>query len=323
MKDMSYDLIIIGAGPAGLYAAYLAGLRQLKTLVLEALSNVGGQLTAFYPDKPIYDIPGFAGIEAQTFIYNLYTQYTRYQHEIPIITSTRVRSILKTEKGFELVTDSTHYLTRYVLMTTGAGSLTPRPLPLLPNHPRVHYSLTQKEQYRNQRLLVLGGGDSALDMTTSLQTVTSHLSLSHRRLDFRGLESTLATLQPFVNIYIPYVLSAVEEIEDGLRVTLKHTTEESVLTFDVDHLFVGYGFEADTAQWKDLAVERIQQKLAVSTMMETSLKGLYAAGHAVMYPGKTNTIATAFGEVNTAVDAITHALRPGKAIPFSSFLNLK
>ena len=320
---MNYDLIIIGAGPSGLYAAYLAGLRQLKTLVLEALPSVGGQLTAFYPDKPIYDIPGFAGIEAQTFIHNLYTQYARYQQEIPIITSTRVRNILKTETGFELITDSTRYQTRYVLMTTGAGSLTPRPFPLLPNHPRVHYSLTQKEQYQNQRLLVLGGGDSALDMTTSLQTVTNHLSLSHRRLDFRGLESTLASLPSFVKVYIPYVVSEVQEQDQAIRLTLKHASEANVITLDVDHLFVGYGFEADTAQWKELNVDRIQQKLAVSTTMETSLKGLYAAGHAVMYAGKTNTIATAFGEVNTAVDTMTHALRPGKAIPFSSFLNLK
>jgi thioredoxin reductase len=320
---MNYDLIIIGAGPAGLYAAYLAGLRQLKTLVLEALPSVGGQLTAFYPDKPIYDIPGFAGIEAQTFINHLYTQYARYEQDIPIITSARVRSIHKKDNGFDVVTDDQRYQTRYVLMTTGAGSLTPRPFPLLPNHPRVHYALTNKEQYHNQRLLVLGGGDSALDMTTSLQTVTNHLSLSHRRLDFRGLESTLAVLQPFVKVHIPYLVSAVETIEDGLHVTLKHSTEESMISMDVDHLFVGYGFEADTAQWKDLAVERIQQKLSVSTTMGTSLKGLYAAGHVVMYPGKTNTIATAFGEVNTAVDAITHALRPGKAIPFSSFLSLK
>ena len=320
---MNYDLIIIGAGPAGLYAAYLAGLRQLKTLVLEALPSVGGQLTAFYPDKPIYDIPGFAGIEAQTFIHQLYTQYTRYEQDIPIVTSARVRAIQKTENGFELVTDQARYTTAYVLMTTGAGSLTPRPFPFLPHHPRVHYALTNKEQYRNQRLLVLGGGDSALDMTTSLQKVTNELSLSHRRLDFRGLESTIASLKPFVKLHIPYLVTAVQEIEDGLRVIFKHSTKESMITIDFDHLFVGYGFEADTSQWKDLAVERIQQKLAVSTMMETSLKGLYAAGHAVMYPGKTNTIATAFGEVNTAVDAITHALRPGKAIPFSSFLNLK
>jgi thioredoxin reductase len=320
---MSYDLIIIGAGPAGLYAAYLAGLRQLKTLVLEALPNVGGQLSAFYPDKPIYDIPGFAGIEAQTFIDQLLHQYQRFEKDIPILVSSHVQSIEMKEEGFHVITPSTSYETRFVLFTTGAGSLTPRKFSFLPNHPRVHYQLTNKEQYQNQRLLVLGGGDSALDIASQLQTISPHVTLMHRRREFRGLEITQSTLTDHVTIKIPYLIETVQAKANSIEIQSVHHETQQKETASYAHVFVAYGFEADTQQWKDVPFERIQQKLVVTTSMETTIKGMYAAGHAVMYPGKTNTIATALGEVNTAVDAITHALRPGKAIPFSSFLGLK
>ena len=317
------DLIIIGAGPAGLYAAYLAGLRQLKTIVLEALPQVGGQLSAFYPDKPIYDIPGFASIEAQSFVDQLLHQCARFQSQIPMLTHTRVVSIQEIEGGYDVVTSTQRFPTRYVLFTTGAGSLSPRPLPQLPTHPRVHYTVQSIDDYADQRLLVLGGGDTALDWATQLQSKTHHLTLSHRRDEFRGLDSTLNALTSHVTVRIPYIIQQVSPQEDKLLVTFEHTQTKEVICDTYDHLFVAYGFEADTAQWKDLHVDRIQQKLAVSTTMETSLNGIYGAGHAVMYPGKTNTIATAFGEVNTALDAITHRLRPGKAIPFSSFLPIK
>ncbi len=317
------DLIIVGAGPAGLYAAYLAGLRQLKTIVLEALPQVGGQLSAFYPDKPIYDIPGFASIEAQAFIDQLQHQFNRFSSTIPIETNARVVAIKDVEGGYDVVTSTKTYQTRYVLFTTGAGSLTPRRLPQLPTHPRVHYTVQSIHDYVDQRLLILGGGDTALDWTTQLQSKTHHLTLSHRRDEFRGLDSSLDALASHVTVRIPYIIQQVSPQEDKLLVTFEHTQTKESIHDTYDHLFVAYGFEADTAQWENLPLERKQQKLAVNTMMETSLNGVYGAGHAVMYPGKTNTIATAFGEANTAVDAITHRLRPGKAIPFSSFLPIK
>jgi thioredoxin reductase (NADPH) len=316
------DLIIIGAGPAGIYAAYLAGLRQLKTVVLESLGTIGGQLKTYYPQKPIYDIPGMKHVLAETFIDQLWKQYETFMHDVPIHMNVKVDHVKPIEGGFEIKTAKDVYQSKTILLCSGAGSLSPRRLEGIDDH-RVVYAIHQPTDYKNKTVAVLGGGDSALDWANELATAGANVTLIHRRDEFRALASMVDKFNKLGKMLVPFDVTQVETQQPNLTIHLKHVTEGYETQWQGDFILVCYGFVADTGLLNSWGIETFHGKALVHSSMETSVPGVYGVGNAITYEGKAHTIASAFGEVNTAIESIHHHLHPGKKLMYSSFLNLK
>ena len=316
------DLIIIGAGPAGIYAAYLAGLRQLKTVVLESLANVGGQLQTYYPEKPIYDIPATKSIQASTFIEQLKAQYQTFEQEVPIHTKSKVQTIVKTDKGYQVTTTSGKvFETQTILLCSGAGSLTPRKLEGIEDE-RILYAIDNPKAYQGKNVAVLGGGDSALDWANELALAGAQVTLIHRRDEFRALETMVSKFTLRGQMKVPYEITSIENNDLTLTLHLKNNVDQSTFTWQGDYLLVCYGFVADTGLLNSWGIDTFQGKAKVNSNMECSLSNVFGVGNAVTYEGKAHTIASAFGEVNTAIESIHHRLRPGKKLMYSSFLKI-
>lgn len=314
------DLIIIGAGPSGLYAGYLAGLRELKGCVLESLPKAGGQLKTYYPEKPIYDIPGIPSIQADTFIDHLIQQYQPMVPNVPLHLQTQIVSLTRGEGFFNAVDQRGQtFQTQTVLLATGAGSLQPRKLEGY-EHPRIVYTPGDLARYRGQKVAVLGGGDSALDWANALLGAGADVSLIHRRDEFRAMASLVRQFQQRGTLLVPYEVKSIDFSPSRLNLHLVNALTAEAIARTFDYVLVCYGFVSDTSLLQRWGLETFQGKAKVKSTMETSVPGIYAVGNAVTYDGKAHTIASAFGEVNTAIEAIHHRLHPNQKLLYSSFL---
>lgn len=325
------DFIIIGAGPVGLYGAYLAGLRGLKGCVLESLPIVGGQLTTLYPEKSIYDLPGFVEIKASTFIQHLYTQYSRFQASIPIHLSTSVVKLVQADdQTYSLLThDGRTFHAKYVIFTSGIGKMEPKSLDAsFAPHPLIQYGLEALSSYKDQDILILGGGNTALDYANMLKPMAKSVTLVHRREFFKAFEASLHSFQALKGqVLVPYHLSSYKPLNQGLEVNVKHETDGTIKTLNVDRMIVCFGYSAQLAHTyhQDLVIATKkhsfeQNKLIVNGQYMTSLPYVYAAGDAITYVGKASHIGQGFGEVTTIMEIIHHQLHPETKIPHSSFL---
>lgn len=313
----NYDLIIIGAGPVGLYAAFYAGMRGLSVALIEAFDEVGGQPQNLYPEKTIYDIAGLPAISGADLAKNLLTQLNRIEYES--FTGERVENILKTAEGFEIKSDKAIRSAKSVLLTTGAGLITPRKIGVeredeFYESGKLSYFIKSLEDFRNQKVAVLGGGDSALDWALMLEDVASEVHLIHRRTAFRAHEITVELVtNSSVKIHVPYVVSGLTD--RGIELNLVKSDEK--LALDVDKILVNYGFltsQLDVIE--NLEVNRVG-RILVDREMRTNIEGIYAAGDGADYQGKVPLLAVGFGEAVTAVNTITkdivfeHSLRKG------------
>lgn len=322
---MIYDLIILGAGPAGLYAGFQAGLRNIHAIIVDSLPLPGGQLSTFYPDKPIYDIPGFPSIRADDFVQALMKQYQRFQGQIPLVLSEKMLTLTATDQGYTLTSlNGTSYHAKYVLIATGSGTLLPRPLPIevTPMQDHVHYAMTNLALFQGRRVVVLGGGDSALDWANTLQATAANVTLIHRRRDFRALASSVASFQTKGTLKIPYELTAIAQTNDALQLTLTHLETGETELIMADEIVVCYGFIASPGLYASWGLQAAQEGVLVQPNLETNLPNVFAVGNAAAYAGKSKTIATAFGEVASVMEQINGRLNPGKKILYSSFLKL-
>jgi ferredoxin/flavodoxin---NADP+ reductase len=328
------DFIIIGAGPVGLYGAYLAGLRGLKGCILESLPIVGGQLMALYPEKTIYDLPGFVGIQASTFIHQLYAQYERFEQSIPIHLSSAVQHIQRRKDDTYHVTtvDGTSYASRFVILTSGIGQMTPKKLDdRFVAHPSIHYQLEKRDSYGDQDIVILGGGNTALDYANTLINVARSVTLVHRRHVFKAFEHSLEMFKKAGgHVLVPYELDAYTPLEGSrLELTLIHTQTQEKIKRGAHHVFVcyGYGTNLSTSYHPDLTLASKkhafdQNKIVVNARYETSLQNVFAAGDAITYEGKANHLSQGFGEMTTIMEILHHTLYPTIKIPHSSFMAL-
>jgi ferredoxin/flavodoxin---NADP+ reductase len=328
------DFILIGGGPVGLYGAYLAGLRGLKGCILESLPIVGGQLMTLYPEKTIYDLPGFVGIQASTFIQQLYAQYERFERSIPIHLSSAVQHIKRLDDGTYCVVteDGTPYMTRFVIFTSGIGQMTPKKLEeRFAAHPSIHYQLDKVDTYRDEDIVILGGGNTALDYANALINVARSVTLVHRRNVFKAFEHSLDVFKQSGGfVLVPYELGAYTPSEGRrLALTFIHTQTREKITRDAHHVFVcyGYGTNLSTRYHPDLTLATKKQgfdqnKIVVNAGYETSLPNVFAAGDAITYEGKANHLSQGFGEITTIMEIVHHTLYPNIKIPHSSFMAL-
>jgi ferredoxin/flavodoxin---NADP+ reductase len=310
------DALIVGAGPAGLYAAYYAGFRGLSVAVMDSLPEIGGQVSAMYPEKLIYDVAGFPAVRGRELIANLAEQAGRYSPRYMLGEEAR---FLEYRDGSPVVTASSGHQVRarFVVVTGGIGTFTPRRLPALAafEDKGVAYFVPQPEDYRDRDVVIIGGGDSAFDWALTLSPVARSLTLVHRRESFRAHE---ALVRQVLGLPVPVVTSA--EIVaasgggwiDALEVRHKRTRETSQLKTQA--VIAALGFVADISALESWGLEIVDRRLVVSTDMATNLDRVYAAGDITEYPGKVRLIAVGFGEAATAVNNAVAALDPASPL---------
>ncbi|MCZ8541236.1 NAD(P)/FAD-dependent oxidoreductase [Psychrobacillus psychrodurans] len=313
MNGELYDVTIIGGGPTGLFASFYGGLRDLKVKIIDSLPQLGGQLMELYPDKYIYDIGGLPKILAKDLVANLEEQ-AAYSNPTICLEETAI-ALEKLPDYFALTTDKNVHYSKTILLTSGIGSFQPRKL----NVPGVaeydgknlHYKVKSLEAFRDSDVLVLGGGDSALDWSLMLEGVASKVTICHRREQFTAHEMTIQQLQnSSVEVKTPYGIKEVtgdgEKIQEVVIVS-KDKAEERIA---VDHVLVNYGNVASLGPLKEWGLEMEKNSVVVNEKMETSVEGIYAAGDVCTHDGKVKLIAVGFGEVPIAISHIKAFIDP-------------
>ena len=319
--DHVYDLTIIGGGPTGLYAAFYAGLRQMKTKVIDSLPQLGGQLSALYPEKYIYDVAGFAKVLSKDLVQMLAEQATQYEPTICL--DEKVHTLQQNGDGvpMTITTDRATHHTKTVVLAAGMGAFMPKKLDL----PRIDEMVGRGVQYFvadtsglvGRRLVIVGGGDSALDWALGLHPQAAACTLVHRSDRFRAHEDSVAKLMESpVDVRTFHELKEIHGDEHVEAVTIfdNRTGEETLIP--CDNLLLNLGFLTNLGPIKEWGLTLEKNKVTVSTTMQTNLPGVYAAGDICTYPGKLLLIATGFGEAAIAVNyAKTYIDPAAKAFP--------
>lgn len=316
-----YDVTIIGAGPVGLFAAfYAAGMRGLKTKIIEALDRVGGQLVTLYPDKYIYDVAGFPKILAKDLARNLESQAMAYKPTL--VLSERVEELSYIDnKIINLKTDKGVHYTKTVIVCAGRGAIKPKKL----DNPSVNrfegrgvfYQVTDKWQFRGKRVMIVGGGDSALDWALELKDIASEVILVHRRTEFRAHEGTvIEVFHSPVKVMVPYEVKEASGLSKLEKVTIFNNKTGEEATFDVDALILQLGYEVDVSIFKKWGLEIVDNHIKVNGKMETNLPGVYAAGD-IAYQAdsvKLNLIVVGFAQATIAVNMAKKYIDPSSSI---------
>lgn len=307
-----YDITIIGAGPAGMFAAFYAGMRNAKTKIIDSLPQLGGQLTALYPEKYIYDIPGYPKIKAGDLIQNLEKQLLTFNQRYCL--EEEVLKIEQQDGILEITTNQRTHYSKAVILALGNGSFQPRKL-TVENADRfenlgIDYYIPDLMKYAGKKVALAGGGDSAIDWALMLEPIAKEVSLIHRRPEFRAHEHSVELLKKSsVNVLTPYLIESISGDRTLEEIHLKAAKSEESVTLNVDHLIVNYGFTS-SLNLKDWGINSTRQGVFVESDMRTSIPGVYACGDVTLYEGKVKLIATGFGEAPTAVNNALHYIDP-------------
>ncbi|WP_026583556.1 NAD(P)/FAD-dependent oxidoreductase [Bacillus sp. J33] len=302
-----YDITIIGGGPTGLFTAFYGGMRQASVKIIESLPQLGGQLSALYPEKYIYDVAGFPKVRAQELIDNLKEQMAKFEPTVSLEQS--VEKLEKQADGtFKLTTNKEVHYSKTIIITAGNGAFQPRRLELESaaqyEGKNLHYFIDDLNKFAGQKVVVFGGGDSAVDWALMLEPIAEKVTIVHRRDKFRAHEHSVENLQNSkVEIKTPYVPAELIGDDEGIKqVVLEGVTSKEKEVFDVDAVIVNYGFVSSLGPIKEWGLEIEKNSIVVNSRMETNIEGIYAAGDICTYDGKVKLIACGFGEAPTAVN---------------------
>jgi thioredoxin reductase len=318
-----YDITIIGGGPAGMFAGFYSGLRTAKVQIIESLSQLGGQVSALYPEKYIHDVAGFTGIKANELIEKLHKQLSQLPVDVRL--KETVTDLIQQEDGYKVVTNRGTYESKAIIIATGVGAFSPRRLAvegaqeLEDQH--IFYTISDPRRFQDKTVLIAGGGDSAIDTALMLQETAKHVYLMHRRNQFRGMEHSVELLEKSeVELLTPFLIKEIEQTNEHLLLTMKEVKGERLLQKEVDDVIVNYGFISNNKtikQWQ-IQPEQHHRMFTVDRQMKTNLPLIYAIGDGVDYEGKLDLIATAFAEGPMAVSAIMKELYPDRRGPLHS-----
>jgi len=302
-----YDLTIIGGGPAGLFAAFYAGFREMRTKIIESMPELGGQLVTLYPEKCVYDVAGQPGILARDLAKQLIEQAMRFTPAVCL--EEQVQSVERVEGDIiRLGTSRGEHYTRAVLICAGVGSFSPNRLPAR-NAGKfegrgVYYFVREKSALKDKRLLIVGGGDSAMDWVLNLRDVAQSITLIHRRDAFRAHESSVRkVLDTGIPIYMWTELKEVlgDDKVEGAVIGNSQTKEER--TIAVDAILGNIGFKAELGPLKEWPVSYVGRDIRVDGRMATSFPGMFAAGDVALPDGavKLSLISIGFAQAAVAV----------------------
>ncbi|MGH2560449.1 MAG: NAD(P)/FAD-dependent oxidoreductase [Thermomicrobiales bacterium] len=306
-----YDITIIGAGPTGLFAAFYAGMRGARTQIIDSLEEPGGALTAIYPEKYIYDVAGFPKVLAKDFVEQMVLQAMRDQPDLRL--KEEVTGLERLESGIiKLTTSNGVRYSKTVIVCAGVGAFEPKRI-AAPGIAElegkgVHYFAKRIEDFRDKEVVIVGGGDSAVDWAVTLEPVAKHVTVIHRS-KFRAHEKTVRELEESTcDLHYPGCETvAVNAGDDGrLAAYTFKTAGGEERTIPAEELIVAIGFVADLGPLKTWGFEIQRNQIVVDKItMETNIPGVYGAGDIVSYPAKFKLIATGAAE---AVTAVNHAV---------------
>jgi thioredoxin reductase (NADPH) len=299
------DILIVGAGPVGLYGAYYCGERSLTCAIVDSLSEVGGQVTAMYPEKQIYDVAGFPSVTGRDLVRGLTAQAA--QRDPTYLLGQEAQQLEHLDDGrFKVTTTKTEVTARAVIVTGGIGTFTPRPLPAGEEFldRGLEYFVPSSQEYVGRDVVIVGGGDSAIDWALMLEPLASSVTLVHRREQFRAHGASVEKVRALdVEMITNAQVTALEgdKVLERAVVTVKGEDEPRVLA--VDKVVAALGFTANLGPLREWGLELADNRhLVVDTTMRTNLPGVFAAGDITEYPGKVRLISVGFGEVATAVN---------------------
>jgi ferredoxin/flavodoxin---NADP+ reductase len=313
------DLLIIGAGPAGLYAAYYAGFRGLSTALMDSLPEAGGQVSALYPEKLIYDVAGFPAIKGQDLIDNLMEQAGQFDPVYYL--GHRAEDLVHAEDGETVVVTShrgTKIVCKAVLITGGIGTFTPRPLPDAEEFEGrgLRYFVPKLDVMKGLDVLIVGGGDSAFDWALNLEPIAKSITLVHRRDRFRAHEHTVQlVMDSSVDVRVFTEVSHIYGDSSGITAAeiFDNRTDERE-RIQVQAVVAALGFTADLGPLKKWGLEQEKRHVLVDTTMRTSLHRVFAAGDITEYEGKVRLISVGFGEAATAVNNAMTVIDPSAKV---------
>jgi thioredoxin reductase len=322
MRHDIRDLTIIGAGPAGLFAQFYAGMRGASSQIVDALSEPGGQLAALYPEKYIFDVAGFPKVLAKDLVKSLVAQQGQFNS--PIHCDQRVVGLREEDGHFVLVTETDEFPTRAVVIAAGIGAFSPRRLPQACAEPWYGKGIDDRVStiatYTGKHVVIIGGGDSAFDWAHQLRGVAASVALVHRSDRFRAHAATVAEVQAAVesgstSMHTFHELADVIA-EDGriVALELKDIKAKSTKRIPADVVLPMLGFVSDMGPLLEWGLNLAKDEIVVTSEMETGRPGIYACGDVTTYPGKLKLIASGFAEAATAVNQAVHHVYPEKKV---------
>jgi thioredoxin reductase len=314
--DAEADVLIVGAGPAGLYAAYYAGFRGLSVALMDSLPEIGGQVAALYPEKMIYDVAGFPAVRGRDLVARLAEQAGRFE---PLYFLGQEASGIHWEGGLPVVTASSGFRirARFVVLAGGIGTFTPRRLVPLSRYENrgLAYFVPQPADYRGQDLVIVGGGDSAFDWALTLAPVARSVTLVHRREKFRAHEALVrevaklpVSVMTSADVVAGHGHGAIEAVD------VLHKPSMRTQRLEVQAVIAALGFVADIRPLQAWGLEIVDRRIVVGTTMATNLPRVYAVGDITEYPGKVRLMSVGFGEAATAVNNAVATLYPGSSV---------
>ena len=324
-EPIKTDVVIIGAGPVGLFAVFELGLLDIKAHLVDILDKIGGQCAELYPEKPIYDIPGLPSVSAQGLVDNLMEQIKPFDPQFHL--NEMVETIEKIgDPAFRVTTNAgTVFECKAVVIAAGGGSFQPKrpPIPGIEAYEAksVHYAVRRMETFRGQRVLIVGGGDSALDWTLNLAPIASHLTLLHRRQEFRAAPDSVNKMMALVGEgKIDLVLGQVTSLEgaDGqVSAAIVKRTDGSIFNIACDAILPFFGLTMKLGPVANWGIALEDDLIPVETAsFETSVPGIFAIGDINTYPGKLKLILCGFHEGALMAQKAHRYVYPDKRLTF-------
>jgi len=314
-----FDLIVIGSGASGIYATYLAHMHNLKTKIIEASSEIGGQMLLF-KDKPVYDMPGFLNVNGKDILKSFKKQLN--QTNIRISKNEKLLDISGKCFDFTVTTSISKYKSKFIILSTGGGLFQPIKLNIdsEDKYKNIDYFIEKAESYKNKNIIIFGGGDTALDWANYLEKIANKITLIHRRNEFRAQESMINKIKEKIDIYTPYKFDRINKVinEKITEIYIKNIKTKETELVHCDNILVFFGQMKilDKNQIFNLKVKNNMYE--VNTRMETSREGIFAIGNIATYEGKVKMLVTGLGEAATAVGSVVEKIFPGKKMTYLS-----
>lgn len=316
------DITIIGGGPTGIFAQFYAGMRGATAQIVDALPELGGQLTALYPEKYIFDVAGFTKVLAKDLVRSLAEQTAQFSPKVHL--NQNVVGLEEKDGHFVLVTETDRFPTRTVVVAAGIGAFSPRKLPQQCANPwygrGIFDRVNNPDDYKGKRIVIIGGGDTAFDWAHQLRDRAAAVTLVHRSDRYRAHASTVAEVEA-AHVAGKTLMLPFHEIADVLAdgetmrgIVLKNIKEKTTRELECDVVLPMLGFVSDIGALAEWGMTVEKDEIVVNSQMETGRAGVYAAGDITTYPGKLKLIATGFGEAAVAVNQAVHWIYPEKKV---------
>ncbi len=319
------DVAIIGAGPVGLFAIFELGMLKIKAHAIDTLPALGGQCTALYPEKPIYDIPGFPTVEAQELIKHLEKQAAPFSPTYHL--GQQVTKLEKADSGWKLVTSAGNIIhCKAVIIAAGCGAFGPNRPPLAGieqyEGTSVHYMVAKREDFRDAEIVIAGGGDSAVDWANSLADVAKKIYFVHRRDKFRAAPESVSKMEAIaktgkIEFVVPYQLDSLEGANGELSAVNVKSMDGATRKIAAQHLLAFFGLSMELGPIAEWGLNLDQKHITIdSGTAQTSAPGIFAIGDIATYKHKLKLILCGFAEAAQAAHAIRDIVYPGVAYHF-------